>query len=53
MQNVKVEIVTGTNKKDKTKTWKALKVTIGEWSQLIFTKSTFEMSYIEKELSQE
>lgn len=43
----KLEIVEGISKKDKNRTWKALKITIGEWSTLVFPTSRFEMEYIE------
>jgi hypothetical protein len=47
MENAVVEIITGINKTTK-KEWKGLKIVIGDWSTLIFTKSKFEMDYIEK-----
>lgn len=50
-----IDIVEGTNKKDPSKKWKALKIEIGEWSKLIFVgserpliQSNFELEYIEK-----
>lgn len=50
-----IEIVEGTNKKDATKKWKALKIQIGEWNKLVFVgsdrvliQSNFELDYIEK-----
>lgn len=48
--NVKVEIATGQQKKDTSKTWKGLRISIGDWSTLVFPKSNFEMEYIEKTL---
>lgn len=45
----KVEIVSGLSKEKKLP-WKALKITIGDWSQLIFTES-FAMKYIEEQLA--
>lgn len=49
---IKVEIVTGTNKETK-KDWKAIKVFIGDWTQLIFPRTKFEMDYIEKVLAEQ
>jgi len=48
-ENINVEIFNGKSKKDE-KPYKALKVTIGDWDQLIFVKSKFELDYIEKQL---
>jgi len=50
MENAIVEVITGKSKSDSKREWKGLKITIGEWSTLIFTKSKFEMDYIEKYL---
>jgi hypothetical protein len=54
-----IDIVEGTNKKDSTKKWKALKIEIGEWSKLIFVgsdrpliQSNFELEYIEKVINE-
>jgi len=44
--NIKVEIVSGHWKSDETKTWEAVKVTVGDWSTIIFPKSQFETKYI-------
>lgn len=53
MENyTKLEIIHGKQKKDPTKEWKALKVTIGDWSTVFFPKSKFEMDYIEKTLEE-
>lgn len=52
MQNYTVTIKRGINK-DTNKEWTGLLVTIGEWSQLIFPKSKFEMDYIIKQLQNE
>lgn len=49
--NVKVEIVTGKWKSDESKTWKGVKVTVGDWSTLVFPQSQFETEYIEKYLA--
>jgi len=46
IDEVKVEIVSGTWAKDKTKTWSGVKITIGNWSQIVFPKTSFEMDYI-------
>jgi len=51
-ENVKIEVQTGTQKKDASKTWKGLRISIGDWSTLIFPKSNFEMEYIEKTLAE-
>lgn len=42
-----VTIYNGESKKTG-KPYKAIRVEVGEWSQLIFPKSSFEMDYIEK-----
>lgn len=41
-----IEIVTGQSKKTGNP-YKAVKVSIGEWSSLVFPRSAFEMKYIE------
>lgn len=48
MQNddIKVEIIEGVGKKSN-KPYKAVKLTIGDWSQLVFPRSSFEMDYIQ------
>lgn len=56
MNETKIEIITGTVKKDgpmKGKEWKALKITVGDWTKVIFPDSTFEMNYIESILNAE
>lgn len=40
-----IDIYEGTAK-ESGKSFKALRVTIGQWSQLVFPKSRFEMDYI-------
>ena len=52
-ENTTVEIITGTIKQgdNKGKEWKAIKLHIGDWSTVIFTKTNFEMQYIEKVLN--
>lgn len=47
MANVTVEIITG---KKNDREWQAIKLTIGEWSTLIFTKSAFELKHIKEQL---
>lgn len=42
-----VEIVEGESKEQKGRKWRAVRLTIGDWSTLIFPKSKFEMDYIE------
>jgi hypothetical protein len=56
MQNATLEIISGISKTTG-KPWKALKITIGEWSKLVFPGSDrplmegrFELDYIEKQL---
>lgn len=56
MENAKIEIVNGIAKESK-KPYKALKITIGEWSKMVFpgskeplVASKFELDYIEKTL---
>lgn len=48
----KVTIYNGESRKDK-KPFKAVRVEVGEWSQLIFPRSSFELSYIEQQLIKE
>lgn len=52
MNNVKVEIITGTSKQGQRKgqKWEAVKVTIGEYSHMFFAKSAFELRYIKEQL---
>lgn len=45
-----VKIVSGVSKKTGNP-WTALRVTVGEWSTLIFPKTTFEMDYLKKNLA--
>lgn len=52
---ISLEIVTGKQKKNPSQEWTALKVTIGEWTKLVFVndknpliRSNFELDYIEK-----
>jgi hypothetical protein len=49
MEEVSIKIVTGTSKKTK-KEWKGILITIGDWSQIIFPRTKFEMDYIVKTL---
>lgn len=46
---MKLEIVKGESKKTG-KEYRALKVSIGDWSTLVFPRSRFEMDYIENYL---
>lgn len=60
-ETVSVSIQKGTISKgdNKGKEWKGLRITIGEWSTLIFSgkdspvKTKFEMDYIEKTLEED
>lgn len=45
MDNVNVEIIEGESKKTG-KAYQAIKLTIGDWSSLVFPRSSFEMNYI-------
>lgn len=45
-----IEIYSGKSKKTG-KAYEAIKVTIGEWSGLLFPNSRFEMDYIKKYLA--
>lgn len=47
---VKVEIISGKQKKDPSKEWEAVSLKIGDWSTIIFPKSKFEMDYIKQQL---
>lgn len=49
MENVTVEIVEGISKKSG-KDYQAIKLTIGDWSSLVFPRSAFEMNYIKEQL---
>lgn len=49
MDNVTVEIINGQSKKTG-KNYSAIKLTIGDWSQLVFPRSAFEMDYIKQQL---
>lgn len=51
-KNVKVEIIGGKQKKDPSKTWEAVRLTVGEWSTVIFAKSKFELDHIKKSLEE-
>lgn len=48
-ENVTVEIITGTSKKTG-KEYEAIKLSIGDWSQLVFPRSAFELDYIKQQL---
>lgn len=48
-ENIAIEIVSGTGKKSG-KQYEAIKLTIGDWSQLVFPCSAFEMNYIKEQL---
>lgn len=50
--NVNVEIISGKQKKDPSKTWEAVRLTIGEWSTVIFAKSKFELDHIKKAIEE-
>lgn len=50
--NVSISIKTGVNEKTK-REWKGVLIEIGEWSQLIFPRTSFEMKHIEKVLNGE
>lgn len=45
-----VELVNGKSKKTG-KDYKAIKLTIGDWSTFVFPRSPFELNYIEKVLN--
>lgn len=49
MDNVKIEIVSGISKQSG-KPYQAIKLTIGDWSQLVFPRSAFEMNYVKEQL---
>jgi len=46
-----ISIVSGHSKKTD-KDWTAISIKVGEWSQLIFPKSSFEMKYIREQLGE-
>jgi len=48
-----ISIVSGKQKKDPSKSWYAVKVVVGEWSTLIFPKTSFETNYLKKCLGEE
>jgi len=48
-----IEIVSGESKKNPGKTWTGISVKVGEWSTLVFPKSSFEMKYIKEQLGYE
>ena len=47
-----ISIESGISKKTQ-KPWRAVKIQVGEWSTLIFPKSTFEMKYISQTLGED
>lgn len=49
--NINVEIVDGIGKKSG-KPYTAVKLTIGDWSSLVFPRSAFEMNYIKDVMSE-
>lgn len=49
MDNVTVEIIKDKSKKTG-KEYEAIKLTIGDWSGLVFPRSPFEMGYIKEQL---
>jgi len=49
--DISIKIYDGVAKESK-KPYKAVLVTVGEWSKLIFTTSKFELDYIEKTLKE-
>lgn len=48
---IKVEVINEKSRKTG-KEYEALKVTVGEWSKLIFINSSFEMAHIKKVISE-
>jgi hypothetical protein len=50
-----IDIVEGTSKKPgrEGQKWQAISVRVGEWSTLVFPKSSFEMKYIKEQLGYE
>lgn len=48
---VEIKIIEGIGKESK-KPWKGLLITVGEWSQIVFPRSKFEMDHIEKVLGE-
>lgn len=49
--DISIKIYEGVSKEAK-KPYKAILVTVGEWSKLIFTTSKFELDYVEKTLAE-
>ena len=49
--DIYVELYTGKSKKTG-KDFEAIKVTIGDWSSLVFPRSGFELNYIKKVLGE-
>lgn len=47
MEKINIEVVEGNSKKSGN-SYKAIKLSVGEWSTLVFPRSSFEMNYIEK-----
>lgn len=45
MDQVHIEIISGKSQKTG-KSYEAIKLTIGDWSSLVFPRSSFEMNYI-------
>lgn len=43
-----IEIIEGESKKNKGQKWRAIRLSIGDWSTLVFPRSKFEMEYIER-----
>jgi len=48
---ISIKIYEGVAKETK-KPYKAILITVGEWSTMMFAKSKFEMDYIEKTLAE-
>jgi len=49
--NIEIKVIEGIGKESK-KPWKGISVNIGDWSQLVFAKTKFEMDYIEQILEE-
>lgn len=49
--NVKVDLISGVGKKSG-KPYEAVRLTIGDWSQLVFPRSPFELNYIKEQLEE-
>lgn len=49
MDNVKIEIVNGVGK-NSGKPYEALKVSVGDWTQLLFPRGAIEWNYIKEQL---